>query len=459
MWGSIRWGLTASLIVVALMFLGVAALAAFGGADITEGMTAPVIILIFLIAVGVAAMWVAITLLDGLFDDLERLRTDIVTVNPIEPAMPRRWLEQHHSAPDELTRVAIALSELMERQRQLSDMPDRRLAAVLGSVETGLLVVTESGLVSLVNAGAEAALRSSRVSVGTNVYGVLEREDLVLAMEQARAAGRPVATMLQMLDGHVVEARIASLGDHGGAVISFPGAPAGATTAVSALRHDLALHDSSPVPRVIDDLTPLDELPVVVLDTETTGLDVEKDRIIAIGAVPLQGPRIFYRLALDRLINPGMPIPRPATRVHGITNAMVLLAPPFETVYGEVRALLQGAVVVGHNIGFDLALLRAECRRADLAWDEPPTIDTGQLVAALDGRVTDLNLEAVAQLYGIELQGRHTALGDSLVTAELYIKLIALLKDQGIATLGGARAFAANARVLIGLQEDAGWGK
>src|SRR5262245_42210345 len=104
----------------------------------------------------------------------------------------------------------------------------------------------------------------------------------------------------------------------------------------------------------------LTALPAVSLDLETTGLDVRSARIVQMGAVTILGPRILAEPRLDRLVHPGMPIPAVSTRIHHIDDAAVSGAPPFAELVPGLRQLLDGRVVVGHNIAFDLAVLRHE---------------------------------------------------------------------------------------------------
>ena len=69
--------------------------------------------------------------------------------------------------------------------------------------------------------------------------------------------------------------------------------------------------------------TALSTLPVVALDLETTGLDVRRDRVVQVGAIAMLGPKILDRPRLDCLIDPGVPIPETATRIHGLGDADV----------------------------------------------------------------------------------------------------------------------------------------
>jgi len=112
---------------------------------------------------------------------------------------------------------------------------------------------------------------------------------------------------------------------------------------------------------MMDGTTPLIALDAVVIDSETTGLDPRSARVVELAAVRLVGGRIEIEGAFRRLINPGGPIPLAATRVHGIDDAAVTDAPAFRGIWPEFSDAWANAVVIGHTIGFDLAVLERAC--------------------------------------------------------------------------------------------------
>ena len=193
------------------------------------------------------------------------------------------------------------------------------------------------------------------------------------------------------------------------------------------------------------------------MDTETTGLDTETDRIISIGAVRVCGARMYRSLGFDRLVKPGVEIPARSTAVHGITDAMVVDAEGFAEVYAEFAGLARDTVLIGHNIAFDVAMLRRECELAELPWQEPRMLDTLLLASSLDLGLPNLSLEHLADYFSVNIHGRHTALGDSLVTADVYIRMLPLLRDAGIDTLADAVGFSQRATQILARQKAAGW--
>lgn len=204
-------------------------------------------------------------------------------------------------------------------------------------------------------------------------------------------------------------------------------------------------------------LSALAALPVLAFDLETTGLDVRTDRVVQIGAVAMLGERILEAPRIDQLIDPGMAIPAAASRIHGLDDARVGGAPRFVDLAGVLRELMGGRIVVGHHIGFDLAVLRHEAARAGIAWREPPSLDLALLVGALDPGLREPTLEAVASRFGLTVRGRHSALGDAVMAAEAFAALLPKLRDAGVVTLGQARAFATRRDDLVRRQMESGW--
>jgi len=210
------------------------------------------------------------------------------------------------------------------------------------------------------------------------------------------------------------------------------------------------------MPRV-NRLTPLVEVPAVVFDTETTGLDVGSARLVQISAVRFESGSVRHEQTFDRLINPGVPIPPGATAVHRITDAAVAAAPSFAAVWPAFLAFLGDAVLVGQSVGFDLAVLLREVARTGERWQPPRFLDTKLLAAALDPEGREFGLDALAARHQVAVADRHRALGDALVTAEILARQIPLLVEAGIRTLADAEAHA-NAQVRIrARQAAAGW--
>jgi len=188
-----------------------------------------------------------------------------------------------------------------------------------------------------------------------------------------------------------------------------------------------------------DGTTALIDLPLLALDTETTGLDPETDRIISLAAAQLLQGRLYLHQAHNFLIDPGRPIPARTTAIHGISDQQVSGQPNFASRAAEVTALLQDHVLLGHNVIFDAMMLKQEMSRIDADWQAPPILDTMLLYATVQPKARHFGLDLAARKLRVSLAGRHTALGDVLIALDLFYRLLPLLADRGIVTLGQAQ--------------------
>ncbi|MFN0043717.1 MAG: PolC-type DNA polymerase III [Alphaproteobacteria bacterium] len=176
----------------------------------------------------------------------------------------------------------------------------------------------------------------------------------------------------------------------------------------------------------------------VVFDTETTGLRPRMgDAIVSIGAVALDGRQILMEQKFDELVDPGRKIPSASTRIHGITDDMVVGKRPAASAIADFHGFCEGAVLVAHNAAFDLAFIAA-MEHASAVHFSNPILDTMQLSRHLHPREKDHSLDAIAIRYGIALEARHSAWGDALATAEIFARQIGELRDRNIMTLDDA---------------------
>lgn len=202
---------------------------------------------------------------------------------------------------------------------------------------------------------------------------------------------------------------------------------------------------------------PLVSLDAVVLDTETTGPDATSARIVQIGAVKIVKGRIAGDASFNCLVNPGIPIPPASTKIHHIGDGDVAGAPPFADVYRDFQAFAGDGLIIGHSIGFDLAIIKRECDAAGLPWVKPDSLCTRMLARVARPSLNDFSIEMLANLLGITVSGRHYALGDAKVTAEIFLALIPLLRARQVRTLAEAEASIRGlSQELLALQE-AGW--
>jgi DNA polymerase-3 subunit epsilon len=183
----------------------------------------------------------------------------------------------------------------------------------------------------------------------------------------------------------------------------------------------------------------LGELSFTVFDTETTGLNPsEGDQIIQIGAARIVNGKLLRQESFEQLVNPGRLIPAATVPIHGITQDMVRGKPPITEVLPAFYTFAQDTVLVAHNAAFDMKFLQLQERHTGLVFNHP-VLDTLLLSAVVHPNQESHRLEAIAERFNITVLGRHTALGDAMVTAEVWLRLLPLLQAMGITTLRQAR--------------------
>lgn len=355
---------------------------------------------------------------------------------------------------DEVTELHAAMDSLMRDRLSTRQQINRRLEGVLSAVAEAVVVVTPSGLISLMNAGAKSLLASDRAAVGNSIYASVHTSSWEKAVDDTADKGGACSVAIQTLDERRLTGRMRELADKSGVTMVFD---ADVRAAATPIEHALDLHDQPPRPTEIHPDLDLDDLPGLVLDCETTGLLVQEDVLISVGAVRTHGARIFRSAVIDALMNPGRPIPKKSTQIHGITNEMVVDAKPFDNFWPDLAQLLAGTVIIGYNISFDIAFLRRAAAQTDVPWPEPLFLDLVLLYAAMEPHDTDLSLDKVAAEFGVEIEGRHTALGDALATAEVYSRMLPRLRERSVTTFGQAYDLQTQPKHLLAMQQKSGW--
>jgi len=186
----------------------------------------------------------------------------------------------------------------------------------------------------------------------------------------------------------------------------------------------------------------LDDLSYTVFDCETTGLDpAGGDEILQIGALRVVNGKLRRSESFEQLVDPRRRIAAASIPFHGITEAMVAGQPGIERVLPAFHAFARDSVLVAHNAAFDLRFLQLKETSTGVRFEQP-VLDTLLLSAVVHPHQASHSLEALAERFGLAVQGRHTALGDATLTAEIFLRLLPLLAERGIHTLGAARAAA-----------------
>ena len=179
----------------------------------------------------------------------------------------------------------------------------------------------------------------------------------------------------------------------------------------------------------------LKELEFVVFDTETTGLKPsDGDEIVSIAGVRVKGGKIEAANAFTRLVNPGVSIPKSSIRFHGITDEMVAGEDGILEVLPGFREFVGDAILVAHNAAFDMKFLKLKESASGAVFDHI-VLDSLLLSVFLDHDSHNHTLDAIAERLGVIVEGRHTALGDALVTAGIFVRMIDMLEARGVTSV------------------------
>jgi len=159
-------------------------------------------------------------------------------------------------------------------------------------------------------------------------------------------------------------------------------------------------------------------------DLETTGTDVENDRITEIGLVVFEGGEIVDRYS--QLINPGIPIPAEVTEVTGITDADVADQPSLEEVADTLVERLGAQVLVAYNHSFDQSVVTNELKRIGRDIELPPFLDPFPFAwehLREPGLIKNAKLTTVAEFMEISLESAHRAVHDAEATGYVMMRL------------------------------------
>lgn len=202
--------------------------------------------------------------------------------------------------------------------------------------------------------------------------------------------------------------------------------------------YDFDLFKQTEVSHELDDRL-LSELAFTVFDTETTGLNPsEGDEIIQIGATRIVNGKLLRSESFDQLVDPLRELPEASTKIHGITPEMLVGQPPMTKVLPAFHAFAADTVLVAHNAAFDMRFLQMKEQSTGIRFEQP-VLDTLLLSAVIHPSQESHRLEAISERMGVNIMGRHTAIGDAIVTGEVFLRMIPLLAEMGIRTLGEAR--------------------
>ena len=202
--------------------------------------------------------------------------------------------------------------------------------------------------------------------------------------------------------------------------------------------YEFDLFDADSQSTEFDEL-PLDQLSFVAFDTETTGLaPSEGDEIISLGAIRIVNGKLRREEVFDQLVDPRRSVPLESLKIHEIYPEMLVGMPVITEVLPGFHRFAEGSVLVAHNAAFDMKFLQLKQRQAAVEFTHP-VLDTLLLSAVVHPNHALHNLDEVVDRLGLPVLGRHTALGDAIMTGEVLLRFIPLLRAKGIRTLGEAR--------------------
>ena len=179
----------------------------------------------------------------------------------------------------------------------------------------------------------------------------------------------------------------------------------------------------------------LADLAYSVFDTETTGLEPSAgDEIIQVGAVRIVNGRLLRQEVFDQLVDPRRALSAAGIAIHGITEDRLRGQPTIDAVLPAFYEFCHETVLVAHNAAFDMRFLQLKEAATGVSFSQP-VLDTLLLSAVIHPNQESHRLESIAERLGLTIIGRHTALGDAVVTGEVFLKMVPLLADMGIVTL------------------------
>ena len=190
------------------------------------------------------------------------------------------------------------------------------------------------------------------------------------------------------------------------------------------------------------DDTPVEQVRFVVLDTETTGLDPRRDRIITIGAVAVAEGEIRLDDAFEVMLK--LAYNNSSVTVHGITRDEALEGMEEPAALRLFLDYLRDGVIVGHHIGHDIEALNCACERHFQQRLQNRSLDTMDLTLRLNdlGAFADrpmadgFSLDALCTMFGVTAHDRHTAGGDAFITARIFLRLLRVARAAGQDRLG-----------------------
>lgn len=351
-----------------------------------------------------------------------------------------RYLGDLGPAASALTRqlsdaTVLAAETVAERTAALAAEKDR-LTAILTDIPIAVMMVNPAHQIVLYDGqSAELLEAEAHARLNASLFDYFKDGPVLAALSEMERSGlRRVPIIAETISGRLFTGHLRGLGTQAGYMLMLePLTP----DVERPLTYDFELIHTE----VNRDqrAAPLKSLTYVIFDTETTGLDPRTDDVVQIGAVRVVNGRIVPGERFDMLVNPGRPIPPASSKVHGISDADVQSAADIAEATRAFHAFTRDSVLVAHNAPFDLAFLKRYGRKIGLRF-EHPVLDTVLLSAVLFGGSATHTLDALSERLGVDIasSNRHTAIGDAVATAQVFVACVSMLEGRGFGTFGMA---------------------
>ena len=174
------------------------------------------------------------------------------------------------------------------------------------------------------------------------------------------------------------------------------------------------------------------QTPFVIFDTETTGFDYRKDRILSIGAVKLQANELEVSETFEHYLQQEKFNPE-AVKIHGILKEEKAECLSEQEAIRAFLKYIENAVLVAHHANFDINMINSALKRMGLPKLKNQVLDTGYLYrktllnSNLINKEKSYSLDEIAEAFIIDVKDRHTAIGDAFITAIAFLKILGKL--------------------------------
>jgi DNA polymerase-3 subunit epsilon len=185
--------------------------------------------------------------------------------------------------------------------------------------------------------------------------------------------------------------------------------------------------------------TPISELQFWVMDTETTGLNPKLDELLSIAGIPMENFTLSIAGSYECLLAQERPPGRDSIPIHGILPDTQQPTRSLEMILPTLLERINNRIIVGHHIRFDIQMLNKSIKAIIGDHLKNESLDTAELARRLspfreNTKDKGLSLDELCRYYGLKRHGRHTAAGDSFLTARILCAQLKALEKQGVRT-------------------------